>query len=229
MDIVCAYSKRIGGYELTPEELIKENLPLIKHIAQNFYNVSFEDLLQAGAMGILKAYKNYRKNGTTKFSTYAYDYIFGEMYDFVMKDRKIKVNKEILRLAKKIEIAKNALSLKMNRMPTYEEVASFLELSPLQVREAILATNEFISLDGQKEEERSLYETIPSLEKISLDDKIALQDGINELSESEQSIIRYRYFDDLSQSETAKKLGMTQVMVSRYEKKSLERLRVLMK
>ena len=214
---------------MTTEELIKENLPLIKHIAQNFYNVSFEDLLQAGAMGILKAYKKYRQNGTTKFSTYAYDYIFGEMYDFVMKDRKIKVNKEILRLAKKIEIAKNALSLKMNRMPTYEEVASFLELSPLQVREAILATNEFISLDGQKEEERSLYETIPSLEKISLDDKIALQDGINELSESEQSIIRYRYFDDLSQSETAKKLGMTQVMVSRYEKKSLERLRVLMK
>ena len=204
-------------------------MPLIKHVAQNFYNVSFEDLLQAGAMGILKAYKKYRQNGTTKFSTYAYDYIFGEMYDFVMKDRKIKVNKEILRLAKKIEIAKNALSLKMNRMPTYEEVASFLELSPLQVREAILATNEFISLDGQKEEERSLYETIPSLEKISLDDKIALQDGINELSESEQSIIRYRYFDDLSQSETAKRLGMTQVMVSRYEKKSLERLRVLMK
>ena len=214
---------------MTTEELIKENMPLIKHVAQNFYNVSFEDLLQAGAMGILKAYKKYRQNGTTKFSTYAYDYIFGEMYDFVMKDRKIKVNKEILRLAKKIEIAKNALSLKMNRMPTYEEVASFLELSPLQVREAILATNEFISLDGQKEEERSLYETIPSLEKISLDDKIALQDGINELSESEQSIIRYRYFDDLSQSETAKRLGMTQVMVSRYEKKSLERLRVLMK
>ncbi len=214
---------------MTTEELIKENLPLIKHIAQNFYNVSFEDLLQAGAMGILKAYKKYRQNGTTKFSTYAYDYIFGEMYDFVMKDRKIKVNKEILRLAKKIEIAKNALSLKMNRTPTYEEVASFLELSPLQVREAILATKEFVSLDGQKEEERSLYETIPSLENVSLDDKIALQDGINELSENEKSIIRYRYFDDLSQSETAKRLGMTQVMVSRYEKKSLERLRVLMK
>lgn len=214
---------------MTTEALIKENLPLIKHIAQNFYNVSDEDLLQAGAMGILKAYKKYRQNGTTKFSTYAYDYIFGEMYDFVMKDRKIKVNKEILRLAKKIEIAKNALSLKMNRTPTYEEVASFLELSPLQVREAILATKEFVSLDGQKEEERSLYETIPSLENVSLDDKIALQDGINELSENEKSIIRYRYFDDLSQSETAKRLGMTQVMVSRYEKKSLERLRVLMK
>ena len=214
---------------MTTEELIKENLPLIKHIAQNFYNVSFEDLLQAGAMGILKAYKKYRQNGTTKFSTYAYDYIFGEMYDFVMKDRKIKVNKEILRLAKKIEIAKNALSLKMNRTPTYEEVASFLELSPLQVREAILATKEFVSKKKKKEEERSLYETIPSLENVSLDDKIALQDGINELSENEKSIIRYRYFDDLSQSETAKRLGMTQVMVSRYEKKSLERLRVLMK
>lgn len=214
---------------MTTDELIKVNMPLIKHIAQNFYNVSFEDLMQAGSMGILKAYKKYRQDGTTKFSTYAYDYIFGEMYDFVMKDRKIKVNKETLKLAKQIELTKNALSLKMNRMPTYEEIAKFLNLSPLQIREAILATKEFVSLDGQKEEERSLYETIPSLENVSLDDKIALQDGINELSENEKSIIRYRYFDDLSQSETAKRLGMTQVMVSRYEKKSLERLRVLMK
>lgn len=210
---------------MTTDELIKVNMPLIKHIAQNFYNVSFEDLMQAGAMGILKAYKKYRQNGTTKFSTYAYDYIFGEMYDFVMKDRKIKVNKETLKLAKQIELTKNALSLKMNRMPTYEEIAKFLNLSPLQIREALLATNEFISLDAPKEESRDLYETIPCSEKISLDEKITLEDNINTLPLSEQKIIRYRYYNDLSQSETAKRLGMTQVMVSRYEKKSLERLK----
>ena len=210
---------------MTLEELIKENLPLIKHIAQNFYNVSFEDLLQAGAMGILKAYKKYRQNGTTKFSTYAYDYIFGEMYDFAMKDRKLKISKDLVRLAKKVELAKNALSQKMNRIPTYEEIASFLDLTPLQIREALLAVNECMSLDDERENERSLYETIPDKESLSIDEKLTLESSIERLSDSEQKIIRYRYFRDLSQSETAKRLGMTQVMVSRYEKKSLERLK----
>lgn len=200
-------------------------MPLIKHIAQNFYHTSFEDLLQAGAMGILKAYKKYRQNGTTKFSTYAYDYIFGEMYDFVMKDRKIKVNKETLKLAKQIELTKNALSLKMNRLPTYEEIASFLHLSPLIIREALLAATETISFDDKKDEARDLYEIIPQEERLSLDDKITLEDSINTLPQSSQKIIRYRYFKDLSQSETAKRMGMTQVMVSRYEKKSLEQLK----
>lgn len=210
---------------MTTEELIKENMPLIKHIAQNFYHTSFEDLLQAGAMGILKAYKKYRQNGTTKFSTYAYDYIFGEMYDFVMKDRKIKVNKETIKLAKQIELTKNALSLKMNRLPTYEEIASFLHLSPIMIREALLATTETISFDDKKDEARDLYEIIPQEERLSLDDKITLEDSINTLPQSSQKIIRYRYFKDLSQSETAKRMGMTQVMVSRYEKKSLEQLK----
>lgn len=200
-------------------------MPLIKHIAQNFYHTSFEDLLQAGAMGILKAYKKYRQNGTTKFSTYAYDYIFGEMYDFVMKDRKIKVNKETIKLAKQIELTKNALSLKMNRLPTYEEIASFLHLSPLIIREALLAATETISFDDKKDEARDLYEIIPQEERLSLDDKITLEDSINTLPQSSQKIIRYRYFKDLSQSETAKRMGMTQVMVSRYEKKSLEQLK----
>ena len=200
-------------------------MPLIKHIAQNFYHTSFEDLLQSGAMGILKAYKKYRQNGMTKFSTYAYDYIFGEMYDFVMKDRKIKVNKETLKLAKQIELTKNALSLKMNRLPTYEEIASFLHLSPLIIREALLAATETISFDDKKDEARDLYEIIPQEERLSLDDKITLEDSINTLPQSSQKIIRYRYFKDLSQSETAKRMGMTQVMVSRYEKKSLEQLK----
>lgn len=210
---------------MTTEDLIKENMALIKHIAQNFYQVSFEDLLQAGAMGILKAYKNYRKNGTTKFSTYAYDYIFGEMYDFVMKDREIKVSKEILRLAKQIESTKNALSLKMNRTPTYEEIGSFLNLSPIQVREAFLVTTKSISLDEERDEAHDLHETIAMEERLSLDEKITLEDSINTLPKSSQKIIKYRYFEDLSQSETAKRLGMTQVMVSRYEKKSLEQLK----
>lgn len=210
---------------MTSEQLIKEHLPLIKHIALNFYQSSFEDLLQAGAIGVLKAYKKFRQNGNTKFSTYAYDYIFGEMYDFVMKDRKIKISKDLVRLAKKVELAKNMLSLKENRVPNYEELGSFLQMTPFEIKEALDVHQKFISLDDTLEEERSLYETIPVPEKVSLEDKIFLQEGIEQLPKSEQKIIQYRYFKDLSQSETAKRLGMTQVMVSRYEKKSLKRLK----
>ncbi len=210
---------------MTSEQLIKEHLPLIKHIALNFYQSSFEDLLQAGAIGVLKAYKKFRQNGNTKFSTYAYDYIFGEMYDFVMKDRKIKISKDLVRLAKKVELAKNMLSLKENRVPNYEELGSFLQMTPFEIKEALDVHQKFISLDDTLEEERSLYETIPIPEKVSLEDKIFLQEGIEQLPKSEQKIIQYRYFKDLSQSETAKRLGMTQVMVSRYEKKSLKRLK----
>lgn len=210
---------------MTTEDLVNDNLALIKHIAASFYNVPFEDLLQAGAMGILKAYKNYKNNGTTKFSTYAYDYIFGEMSDFVNKDRKIKVSKDMLRLAKQIEVTRNALSLKLGRIPDYEEVASFLELSPHQVMEAVECTREMISLDNNTKEVRDLHETIPAKEVMPLEEKLTLNDAIQNLSESEQKIIEYRYYEDLTQSETAKRLGMTQVMVSRYENKSLQALR----
>ena len=210
---------------MTSEQLIKEHLPLIKHIALNFYQSSFEDLLQAGAIGVLKAYKKFRQNGNTKFSTYAYDYIFGEMYDFVMKDRKIKISKDLVRLAKKVELAKNMLSLKENRVPNYEELGSFLQMTPFEIKEALDVHQKFISLDDTLEEERSLYETIPIPEKVSLEDKIFLQEGIEQLPKKKKKIIQYRYFKDLSQSETAKRLGMTQVMVSRYEKKSLKRLK----
>ena len=110
-------------------------------------------------------------------------------------------------------------------MPTYEEIGKFLHLSPIQVREALLVTTKSISLDEERDETRDLYETIPYEEKLSWDDKITLEDSINTLPQSGQKIIKYRYFEDLSQSETAKRLGMTQVMVSRYEKKSLEQLK----
>jgi len=210
---------------LNVEELIEENIPLIKNIASNFYNVPFEDLLQAGALGILKAYKKYRFDGSIKFSTYAYNYIFGEMYDFVMKNRKVKVSKDFLRLAKKIEITKNCLAEKMNRLPTYEEIGNFLGLSPFEIMEAINISTESISFDSESDTERSLYETIPMEEKLSWDDKITLQSGIECLPESEQKILKYRYFEDLTQSETAKKMGMNQVMVSRYETRSLKHLR----
>lgn len=199
--------------------------PLIKHIAAKFYEVPFEDLMQAGAIGVLKAYKNYRQNNNVKFSSYAYDYIFGEMYELVMKNRKIKVTKDILKLAKQIEHARNALSLKLEKIPNYEELSQYLEIPLTQIAEVLYVTREMTSLDDNTKEARELYETIPSKESISLEEKLTLEEGIESLEEEEQKIIKYRYFNDLTQSETAKKMRMSQVMISRYEQKSLKKLR----
>lgn len=199
--------------------------PLIKHIATKFYEVPFEDLMQAGAIGVLKAYKNYRQNNNVKFSSYAYDYIFGEMYELVMKNRKIKVTKDILKLAKQIEHARNALSLKLGKIPNYEELSQYLEIPLTQIAEVLYVTREMTSLDDNTKEARELYETIPSKESISLEEKLTLEEGIESLEEEEQKIIKYRYFNDLTQSETAKKMCMSQVMISRYEQKSLKKLR----
>ena len=199
--------------------------PLIKHIATKFYEVPFEDLMQAGAIGVLKAYKNYRQNNNVKFSSYAYDYIFGEMYELVMKNRKIKVTKDILKLAKQIEHARNALSLKLGKIPNYEELSQYLEIPLNQIAEVLYVTGEMTSLDDNTQEARELYETIPSKESISLEEKLTLEEGIESLKEEEQKIIKYRYFNDLTQSETAKNMCMSQVMISRYEQKSLKKLR----
>ena len=210
---------------MTTDHFINEYLPLIKHIAKGFYQVPYEDLLQAGAVGLLKAYKNYRHNKTIKFSSYAYEYIFGEMYDLVNKNREIKVSKEILKLAKKIALVQNNLSLKLNRTPTYEEIAKFLDIDTYLVWDTICMTKSFIYLDNNNEESRDLYETIPSSEIISLDDKIMLLEGINTLPEEDKQIIKYRYFDDYTQTEVAKRMGLTQVMVSRRETKSLAKIK----
>lgn len=207
------------------ETLLSDLTPLIKHIAKGFYGVPFEDLMQAGAMGVQKALLNYQKDGTCKFSTYAYKYIYGEMYELARKDRKIKVSKEILRLAKQIEIARNSLSLKLGKVPTYEEVSAFLEMKLSDVLEAVYLTSTIVSLDCANEDNKDYYETIPAQESLPLEDKLTLIDSITELPEPEQSIIKYRYYGDLTQSEIAKLLGLTQVKVSRYESRGLRQLR----
>ena len=207
------------------ETLLSDLTPLIKHIAKGFYGVPFEDLMQAGAVGVQKAYLNYQNDGTCKFSTYAYKYIYGEMYELARKDRKIKVSKEILRLAKQIEVARNSLSLKLGKIPTYEEVAKFLEMKLTDVLEAVYLTSTVVSLDNTSEDERDYYEMIPAQESMPLEDKLTLIDSITELPEPEQSIIKYRYYGDLTQSEIARLLGLTQVKVSRYESRGLRQLR----
>lgn len=210
---------------MTTNELIETHMGLIKKIANKFYNCSREDLIQVGVIGLLKAYQNYKDTKSAKFSTYAYPYIFGEMYQLVNSNKDIKVSKDILKVYKVVEKTRYELAQRFGYVPSNEEVANFLEMDPYLVSEAVLCSQALISLDDEASE-LNLHEVIADHHQVNADLKIDLDDSFKVLNHDEKKIIKARYFDDLTQSEVARKLNMTQVMVSRYEKKSLEKMKM---
>lgn len=206
------------------EELIKSSTGLIWAVAKRFYGVDKNDLYQAGVLGVIKAYQNYVDDGKSKFSTYAYNYIFGEMYALAY-NREIKLNKDINRLLKMIEMGKARLSQEIMKVPSNKELAAYLEMEEEKLEQVLSYANSFVSMDEVCDEDRSLHEVIAEEESVSVDERLELKNSINSLDAIEKDIIKSRYYEDLTQSETARKLGITQVMVSRYEKRSLTKMR----
>lgn len=201
------------------EQIITLHEKLIYKIASKFHEIPKEDLYQAGVIGIIKAYNNYNQQSDTKFTTYAYNYIFGEMYELANNTRTIKLNKNILKTYKKIEEAKQHLSQKLGYYPSQYELSVFLDIPESIISEIETCTGTIMSLDV--ETERPIYETIASEETPT---DIDLKDSLDTLTKEEKQIINYRYYKDFTQSETAKLLGISQVTVSRYEKKSLTKM-----
>lgn len=206
---------------MTKEEIINQNAGLIYDISKKFYGYPKEDLFQAGVLGLLKAYKQYDENFNAKFTSFAYNYIYGEMY-LLVNNRPLKINKDILKLYKLIEQTRFSLTQRNGFVPSYDDIANFLEIDKGKIYEAVMAGQSIMSLDS--EENVCLYDTIKSEEKVSIDDKILIDESMEMLSEDERNIIKSRYFEDLTQCEVARKLSMTQVMVSRYEKKGLDKM-----
>ena len=211
----------------TMESIIEANVGLVWKIAKSFYGIPKNDLYQAGILGIIKAIQNYQENGECKFSTYAYNYIYGEMY-LVACNKEMRYGKDLLSLVKKLEKANSMLAQELMRDPSIKELAEFTGLPLDKVEMALASVNNLVYLDEESEDKRNMYETISCESSIDPDDAIMLKTSIDALKPLEKDIINARYFEDLTQSETAKKLGITQVMVSRYETKSLEKIRNLM-
>lgn len=132
------------------EDIIASNSGLIYKIAGKFYGVEKEDLYQAGVLGIVKAYQNYVESGQTKFSSYAYNYIYGEMY-LLTQNKALKFNKDVLKLYHSIEKSRYMLAQKYGRVPSNTEVAAFLELPIESVNDAIMAGKDIMSLDNDDE------------------------------------------------------------------------------
>ncbi len=209
------------------ESIIKSNAGLIWEISKKFYGIEKADLYQAGVLGVIKAYQNYKNDGDTKFSTYAYKYIYGEMY-IVANSKSIKVSKDILKIVKLLERGRNMLAQKLMHDPSISELAAFLEIPEEKIEQALMCASSILSIDNDSDDERSLHEVIPYEETITQDDKMLLAESMNTLNPLEKDIISARYYEDLTQSETARKLGITQVMVSRYESKGLAKMREFM-
>lgn len=207
-------------------KLIEQYELYIYKIARKFYNVEVSDLFQAGCIGLIKAHRKYDENGGANFMTYAYKYIFGEMYELTNKSKDIKVNKEYLKILKELELAKVELTQKLNKVPTLTEICLYAEIDESLANEVIMLTSQMISLD---DEYKTLNGELPIKECIgkeeNYDDQILVNQSIETLDPLEQSVIDYRYFHDLTQSETADILGISQVKVSRVETASKKKIK----
>lgn len=191
---------------------LSEYYPLIRSIAKKFYNVEQEDLYQAGYLGLVKAYNKYTDT-SVKFSTYAYKFIFGEMYDLSIKSRNIKLNKDCLKILKLIHATIRELTQEYKREVTLDDISSYLDIDINEIQYIMSVTDETVCLD-------EVSEFISSEEHST-----CIEDAIEELDSLSSDVMRCRLMYDMTQSEVAKHLGLSQVKVSRIETKSKQKLK----
>ena len=210
-------------------KLILENKNLIYKISTFFTSYSNkEDLFQVGCIGLINAYKKYDESFNTKFTTYAYPFILGEMNSYVKRDRGIKVSRDISRINSSIEKASILLTQKLMREPSISEISSFLEIDECLVVDAMISRDPMVSFDStisSDGKDITLLDIIPNVESMDMNTLVALREELSKLSDEEKEIINNRYLKDLTQSEVAEVLGISQVQVSRKEQKVLSKLR----
>lgn len=212
------------------EELLKYENLILAYANKFHYYYDIEDLKQVGMIGLKKAYDNYKENSNTKFSSYAYLWIKGEILKYIREDRNIKTNRNLLKIAKIVEDVSNTLRHKLLREPTLEEISLFSEIDISLIQEALMSKQFVLSFDyivnsDDGDKDVNLYDTIPYQEKGFNEDVLDLKEALTRLPEEEQRLIKYRYFEDMTQSETSKMMGLSQVKVSREESKILQKLR----
>lgn len=211
------------------EEVIASTSGMVYMIINKYFKgYDKEDLYQVGVIGIIKAYNNYKKEHNTKFSTYAYTYIYGEIYTYINNLRGIKLARENYSLYKKINEAQNILRQKLMREPSTYELSSFLELDYKLIENIITSMQSIDSLERtitSSDKDLSLFDTVSDNKDYYNIDFFMLNEEINSLPEPWKEVIKLRYFEDKTQSEVARMLGMNQVEISRGEARVLQKIR----
>ena len=224
--------KSQSGDETAREKLLEENSGLVWAVVRRFLGrgVETDDLYQLGCLGFLKAVDGFDTEFGTQFSTYAVPKIAGEIRRYLRDDGAVKVSRGIKERAATIKTARGLLIAEMGREPTVSEIAERTGLSPEDIAMAEMATANIESIHQQTGEEGFTLESVLTDTKSedTMLEKIALDQAISCLSEREGMVIRLRYFHGLTQERTAKVLQVSQVQVSRIEKKALGHLKTLL-
>lgn len=186
-----------------------------------------DDLYQVGMIGLINAYHNFDSTQGTKFSTYAYYYVLGEVRKYVREAGLVKVSSDLVKLNQSIEKTSEQMSQRLGREPTTTEISLFLEIDEEKIEEARVAALDVKSLDYSVDEALpEFYNSVASYDKETSPEILDLRREISRLSDEEKNLIVARYFEDMTQSEASRELGISQVQVSRKEGKILEKLRV---
>ncbi len=207
--------------------LITENLGLVHSCAHRFIGrgIEYEDLYQAGCMGLVKAFDAFDNERGTRFSTYAVPVILGEMRRLFRDGGTVKVSRSLKELSLRAVREKEAFSVKEGREPTVSELAELLFVSPEEVTEALCAAAPVISLTVNEDDGGGQVDVPVESPEEQISERLSVIKAVSDLEEKDRVLIKLRYYQNKTQTETAKLLGMTQVQVSRREKKILEILR----
>lgn len=225
-----------NGDKFAKNKLVESNIGLIRSVLRGFMNRGYEvdDLFQIGSIGLLKAIDKFDTSFNVKFSTYAVPMIMGEIKRFLRDDGLIKVSRSLKQVAGQAKRAEEFLSKKYGREPTIQEISEEIGIEREEVIMALESSYqpEYLYSVIHQDDGAPLY----LIDKISLDsddqenvlDNIFLKDILNKLQPRDRQVIFLRYYRDKTQTEVAKELGISQVQVSRIEKRIIEDLRLMM-
>ena len=226
---ICALIRRTqAGDKSAKEQIVSENLHLVYKVCTRFYDkgVEREDLHQIGAIGLILAAEKFDLSRGLKFSTYAVPLILGEIKRYFRDNGPIKVSRDLKKTAREIANFSEKFELVNGRPPGVLEISKALSFTPEEIAAAREATAPIRSLSTPTMSEgQTLEDTLPDerFESLFLE-KLDVQEAIKKLSERERKLVLLRYGKEKTQAEIARKLGLSQVQVSRLEKKILARL-----
>ncbi|MFD1360610.1 RNA polymerase sporulation sigma factor SigF [Lentibacillus salinarum] len=228
----CIHKSQQGDKQAR-DLLVESNVRLVWSVVQRFINRGYDpdDLFQIGSIGLIKAIDKFDLSYDVKFSTYAVPMIIGEIQRFIRDDGSVKVSRSLKETGNKIRKKRDELTKQLGRTPTVLEIAESLDIT----------SEEVVHAEEAAKSPHSIHETvfendgdpITLLDQIADDDtswfdKLTLQEAMRRLNERERLILYLRYYKDRTQSEVADRLGISQVQVSRLEKKILKDMKMNM-
>lgn len=221
-----------NGDDASMEKLVRHNTALVKSIVKKYLGrgVEFDDLYQIGCMGLVKAIQNYDETFNVRFSTYAVPMIAGEIKRFLRDDGMIKVSRSLKELAGKAAAAQERLRRTLGADPGIQELAREVGAEPEELALALEAARPHMSIYEQVYDDGSEVTLLDHMqvekdEDNFVVDKILLKELLGKLEARERQLILLRYFQDKTQSEIARLMGVSQVQISRLENKIITKLR----